>query len=275
MKLEIIKYLPEGQPKKTALLFVHGAFHGAWCWEENFLPYFSQRGYPSYAVSLRGHGKSEGYENIESFTLGDYVEDISGVLSEFEEPPVLIGHSAGGAVVQKVLELYPDQVKAAVLMASFPYNGAGWKEFLRILIKHFKEARQLKDFNNTKLDDPTKEVHLPVNIMFGDKMPEEKKKIYSGLLQAESPRLMEDVIKPIIKGPEKIQMPVLIVGSTTDWFFSKEVFMRNGRAYKTKPVIFQGMGHDMMLVPGWEKVAEEIIDFLSIKVSNEMVLTDS
>lgn len=261
MKLEIIKYLPESQPQKTTLLFVHGAFHGAWCWEENFLPYFSQRGYPSYAVSLRGHGKSEGHENISSFTLEDYVEDISEVLSGFEEPPVLIGHSAGGAVVQKVLELYPDKVKAVILIASFPYNGLGLKGLLRILIKHFKEAWQLKNFNNTKLDDPTKEVYLPANIMFGDQMPEEKKKIYSGLLQAESPRLMEDVIKPIVYEPEKIQVPVLLLGSTTDWFFSKDMFMRNGRAYKTEPVIFQRMGHDMMLVPGWEKVAEKIIDF--------------
>ena len=39
---------PGGRPP---LIFIHGAWHGAWCWER-FLDYFAARGYPCYAVDL-------------------------------------------------------------------------------------------------------------------------------------------------------------------------------------------------------------------------------
>jgi hypothetical protein len=44
VELEVISRQPERRRFKTPLLFVHGAWHGAWCWEEKFLPYFADRG---------------------------------------------------------------------------------------------------------------------------------------------------------------------------------------------------------------------------------------
>jgi hypothetical protein len=41
MPLEIITCHPETDPHPTPVLFVHGAWHGAWCWEKFFLPYFA------------------------------------------------------------------------------------------------------------------------------------------------------------------------------------------------------------------------------------------
>jgi pimeloyl-ACP methyl ester carboxylesterase len=40
------------------LLFVHGGWHGAWCWDDHFLDFFADAGYRAVAVSLRGHGTS-------------------------------------------------------------------------------------------------------------------------------------------------------------------------------------------------------------------------
>jgi pimeloyl-ACP methyl ester carboxylesterase len=37
MNLEIISKSPSSEPRPTPLLFVHGAWHGAWCWAEHFL----------------------------------------------------------------------------------------------------------------------------------------------------------------------------------------------------------------------------------------------
>ncbi|MBI5715520.1 MAG: alpha/beta hydrolase, partial [Chloroflexi bacterium] len=47
MQLELITRQPASNPRPTPLLFVHGAWHGAWCWAEYFLPYFAQHGYVS------------------------------------------------------------------------------------------------------------------------------------------------------------------------------------------------------------------------------------
>ncbi|RLC08454.1 MAG: alpha/beta hydrolase, partial [Deltaproteobacteria bacterium] len=57
MKLEVISKYPKGKKHSVPILFIHGAFAGAWCWEEYFLPYFADHGYESHALSLRGHGK--------------------------------------------------------------------------------------------------------------------------------------------------------------------------------------------------------------------------
>src|SRR5689334_18609316 len=83
------------------LLFVHGAWHAAWCWEEYFLNYFADRGYRASAVSLRGHGKSTTPKPLRSCSLADYVDDIESVVESLPVRPVLIGHSMGGFVVQK------------------------------------------------------------------------------------------------------------------------------------------------------------------------------
>ena len=121
MKLEIISKKPEHESKSTPLLFVHGMWHGAWCWEENFLPYFAQKGFISYALSLRGHGKSEGRKGLRWTSLNDYVSDVSEAIKEINRTPILIGHSMGGMVIPKYLEANPKE--GAVLMASAPPTG--------------------------------------------------------------------------------------------------------------------------------------------------------
>jgi pimeloyl-ACP methyl ester carboxylesterase len=62
MQLEVLTNIKQ-VTQRSPILFVHGAWHGAWCWE-NFLPYFADRGYGAYAVSLRGHGASQGRDRI-------------------------------------------------------------------------------------------------------------------------------------------------------------------------------------------------------------------
>ena len=121
MQLETLTHKPEANPHPTPLLFVHGAWHGAWCWEDHFLPYFAQHGYTSHAVDLRGHGKSEGGDRLRGTSISHYVSDLAQIIGKLERPPVLIGHSLGGLVVQKYLEKH--QAPAAVLLASVPPGG--------------------------------------------------------------------------------------------------------------------------------------------------------
>lgn len=64
MQLEIISRKPASSARPTPLLFVHGAWHAAWCWAEYFLDYFAAHGYESSALSLRGHGGSEGHNRF-------------------------------------------------------------------------------------------------------------------------------------------------------------------------------------------------------------------
>src|SRR5476649_2140141 len=65
-RLEVLSRAPTTSRNAPPLLFVHGAWHGAWCWDEHFLGYFSKRGFSAHAVSLLGHGESEGKERLRS-----------------------------------------------------------------------------------------------------------------------------------------------------------------------------------------------------------------
>jgi pimeloyl-ACP methyl ester carboxylesterase len=82
---------------------------------------FAEAGYEATALSLSGHGDSPGREFLDLLSLDDYVRDVLEVMDGFDTPPVLVGHSMGGMVVQKCLEVR--QVPAAVFMASVPPQG--------------------------------------------------------------------------------------------------------------------------------------------------------
>ena len=119
--LEVFSCLPSRKTGKPALLFVHGAFAGGWMWTETFMPFLAEAGYPCYALSLRGHGGSTGGEQINWHSIGDYVDDVKTVVDWLDEPPVLIGHSMGGFIVQKYLEHRP--ATAVALVCSVPPQG--------------------------------------------------------------------------------------------------------------------------------------------------------
>lgn len=82
MKLEIISRYPTASVRPTPLLFVHGAWHAAWCWDVHFLDYFAQQGYEVHALSLRGHGGSEGRENLRWTRIAEYIEDVARAVQQ-------------------------------------------------------------------------------------------------------------------------------------------------------------------------------------------------
>lgn len=132
MNLEVITREPLERRFETPLLFVHRTGHAAWCWDENFLPFFAERGFSSHALSLRGHGSSDGADKLKWTRIADYVADVRQAAMQLDRPPVLIGHSLGGLVVMKCLETY--EAPAAVLVAPCPSEGmfrSGFKSQMR------------------------------------------------------------------------------------------------------------------------------------------------
>ena len=85
MELELIHQPPQKMKFKHPLLFLHGAFSGAWCWKENYLDYFASQGFECLALSLRGHGDSKSHKPLDQLSLRDYQEDLFSVIDQFEE----------------------------------------------------------------------------------------------------------------------------------------------------------------------------------------------
>jgi len=62
--------------------------------------------------------------------------------------------------------------------------------------------------------------------------------------------------------PQRITTPLLVLGGECDGCFTQEEVHATARAYGTEAEIFPGMGHDMMLEPNWEAVAQRIDGWL-------------
>jgi pimeloyl-ACP methyl ester carboxylesterase len=258
MTLEVLK--PKLGEKKHAapILFVHGAWHGAWCWEEHFLPYFTAEGWECYALSLRGHGGSDG--RIRWASAADYVEDVEKVAKKIGTPPIVIGHSMGGYVVQKYLESNPSP--AGVLMASIPSHGI-LPLFLRMLARHPIQMLKLNLFLDPYYLVNT--VELMEEAFFSPGQPREKMERYFQRIQTESYRVILDSLVFNLPRPKRVKTPLLVLGAANDRVFNVGEEKSTARAYGTQAEIFPDMAHDMMLEPGWLSVAQRINDWLSAR----------
>ncbi|MBA7490522.1 2-succinyl-6-hydroxy-2,4-cyclohexadiene-1-carboxylate synthase [subsurface metagenome] len=258
MKLEVITRGPVSNARAAPVVFVHGMWHAAWCWSEHFLPYFAQHGYVSYALSLRGHGASEGRERLRWTSLADYVADMFQVTDQLQTSPVLVGHSMGGMIVQKYLESH--QAPAAVLLASAPVRG--------LLLPTLRLARRHPlAFLMSNLTLSTYHVvatrRLTQEAFFSADMPQEKLTTYFARMQYESYRAYLDMMGLDLPHPRQIKTPMLVLGAGNDTMISSGDIEATARAYGTEAEIFPDMAHDMMLEAGWQAVADRILGWLS------------
>ncbi len=258
-QLEIISRRPAGAAKPTPLLFVHGAFSGAWIWDAHFLPWFADHGWEAHAVSLRGHGGSEGREHLHGFGIADYVDDALEAAARCSAPPVLIGHSMGGMVVQRALAR--SRFPAAVLMASAPPHGL-LSSTMGLMWRApyvFQQMSMLMAMGSSAIDPAAVR-----RAMFSDRMPAEEAARYEPYLQEESRRVVMDIGGwiPFPTLPPS-DVPILVMGAEKDLLFPRDEVLSTARALGTDAVFMPGMGHAIMLEPDWELAAQRIDGWLS------------
>lgn len=97
-------------------LFVHGSWHGGWCWEK-LAPLIERAGHVVRTPDLPGHGSDP--TALGEVTLESYAQRIGAELLSLDQPAILVGHSMGGAVISEVAEAHPDRVRILVYLAGF------------------------------------------------------------------------------------------------------------------------------------------------------------
>lgn len=252
--LELIDRRPVGPARATPLLFVHGSFCGAWIWDEHTLPWFAARGWRATALSLRGHGGSEGADNLAWTSLEDYVEDVVTVFDRFETPPILIGHSMGGMVVQRAL--LRRRAPAAVLLASAPPHGL-LESALGLFWRMPGAFWQfwMMSAGGVAAADLTQ---LQRAMFSGTILPADAERLLPRF-QDESQRVLFDMMawNPAPQTPDP-SIPILVLGAADDPVFPPEQVRAAAQALGTEAEIVPDMAHAMMLDRGWERVAERI-----------------
>jgi pimeloyl-ACP methyl ester carboxylesterase len=125
---------------RPTFVFVHGAWHGGWCWSE-VVRLLGERGYPAIALDLPGHGITarlpQSYlqqpqnpaalatevSPVAAITLNDYrdyaVKILRGLVDDKDDRVILVGHSSGGATLSAVGEMVPELVKRLVYLTAF------------------------------------------------------------------------------------------------------------------------------------------------------------
>ncbi len=265
MNLETIVKMPDVRISDTPIVLIHGAWHGAWCWEDNFLDYFPSHGWETHAVSLRGHGKSDGASNLRNTSIRDYVEDIRQVVDGLDRPPILVGHSMGGFVIQKFLENH--EVPGAVLLASAPHTGNKLIT-LRMARKYpFSMMASILTRNTYML---VRKPEMVAWIGYSGKVDPEVAAKHHEMIGQESFRASMQMGGPRgLPKPSKNKSPICVIGGELDTLISVREVQQTAKAYGVEPKIFPGMPHSLMAVPGWEAVAEWIDNWARKIVSAE------
>jgi pimeloyl-ACP methyl ester carboxylesterase len=254
--LEVVRAGP--RDSRASLVLVHGVCHGAWCWKP-FSEFFATRGYDVLALSLRGHGASSGRRERHRLGLADYVADVSDVVGSLGRKPILVGHSMGGAIVQRYLATHGSTVAGAVLFASATAGGLGGRQFVdavrgigpKTLLNGVRIVRGRPCSPEQANDTP----------FFGSRLNPTAAAQYARHLGPESLRAIRDLLQRFPIKPSGLP-PVMVIGSRNDALFGERSQHLTARAYGVTPLLLDGLCHDMMLDPDWELPARRVLEFL-------------
>ncbi|MEQ1571560.1 MAG: alpha/beta hydrolase [Myxococcota bacterium] len=120
-----VHLLESGPTGGVPVLFVHGNASSAVFWEETMLAL--PPGTLGLAPDLRGYGGTEDRPVDATRGVGDWVDDLIGLLDTLGHHRVhLVGHSLGGVVVFGLIAAHPARVLSATLVApGSPYGFGG------------------------------------------------------------------------------------------------------------------------------------------------------
>jgi pimeloyl-ACP methyl ester carboxylesterase len=197
--------------------------------------------------------------------MRDYVDDLSEVVTrvnaESGVAPFVAGHSMGGAVVQGFLSRpHPPRVPWAALLASIPPRGL--RGSTPRIAKYSPSAFALSNLTLDlgRLVRTTKQVRA---LFFRPSTPDHIVEATTARVQSESFRAfvlnMLGLERP---KPHSVDVPVLVMGATEDAIFTPAMVAATAEAWGASPVMFDDIGHDVMLDVGWERVANGLADWV-------------
>lgn len=99
----------------STYVLIHGSWHGAWCWYK-IIPRLQAAGHKVIAPDMPGHGRD--WQSPRSITMQDYVDRITKILDQEDEPVVLVAHSRGGLPITQAAEERPKKIRTLVYLAA-------------------------------------------------------------------------------------------------------------------------------------------------------------
>lgn len=190
---------------------------------------------------------------MHDFGIDDYAIDVRRVAAGLPRAPVLIGHSMGGFVVQRYLERFP--AAAAVLLAPVPATGlcgAG-------LVMAATDPGLFVDFGLAHGFARRAPDFVPLlAAVFGRGLDSGFGR-HAGRPGNESHRAWCEMCQPSFIDVGRIpDLPLAVIGGSADRIIPPAFVRSAARLLRTRADIVPGLGHAVMLEPGWRDVAARI-----------------
>jgi pimeloyl-ACP methyl ester carboxylesterase len=241
----------QGNAAWPALLFVHGAFATHFPFA-GWMRFFEQRDWRALAVARHGRcglppARAEG------LTTAAYLDDLHRVLDALDTPPVLIGHSLGGLLAQRLAE--QGRCTAAVLLAPAP----PW-----ILLPQLDALARLLPMLPAILSGrPIRPSYATAAHAVLNHVPEpDRRRIYDALVHESGIVYREMMFGMVRVDPRKVRCPIYVVGAEDDRLISPFLAREIAKYYRTQARLHPNHGHWFIEEPGWEAIAEDVAHWL-------------
>lgn len=251
--LTVERASPRVPGRDRPILFVHGMWGGAWMWD-NYLGFFAGRGYTCYALNLRGHHGSRPVADIGRVPFADHVMDARGVVAALGNP-ILVGHSMGGLIVQKLAELLDPPAVVALTPAAprgiFPLCTL---ELARLSARHLHEmllARPVvPSFDEVEA------------LLFGRIPPGDRRQAFERLVPESGRTTFDIAVKGVPVDAGRVRCPMLVAAGREDRITPVKMVRKIARKYGAELRIYDGHAHMVLLEPGWEEIARDMAAWL-------------
>lgn len=221
------------------LIFIHGFWANAEVWNP-LISYFNKRNFDCTAINLR-----DGL-NMRKTCFSDYVNKVKALATEND---ILIGHSMGGLIVQKVAEEM--SIKGGVAICPAPPKGIKFRKSMPL--------SSLKYLPKVITKRPFKPDFLFYKKFFLNCVEEEALSIYNKL-EAESATVAYELALSKIRVDEKkVGCPLLFIARNGDKVLTSQMVRQIAKKYNAEFVVEDGCH---WIFDNWENTAEKIQKFV-------------
>jgi len=262
-------------PDRGPVVFIHGLWLHATSWQP-WIELFSAAGYDPVAPGWPGEADTVATarahpERVADVGIDDIAEHFASIITGYEVRPILIGHSFGGLIVEKLLgqghgaagvAIDPAQIKGvlplplAQLRAGLPAldNPANLHRAVSLTAKEFRFG-----FGNAVSEEESEELFARWTI------PSPAKPLF----QAAAANFALHSQAAVDTGNED-RGPLLLISGLKDHTVPDVVTRSTLKQYRHSRAVtelrqFEGRGHSLTIDRGWKDVATAVLTWLSEK----------